>query len=164
MMLFLDTEFTDFIDIELISIGLVSEDGQHAFYAEVQDFDRTKCNAHVQCGIWPLLGTSPNAIMPRAELAGQLRTWFAGLPSSVTIACDSYTDWELLVDVFDGALPANIHGREDLGALIGTPVFNKAVGAYHSVPGQPWHHALHDAQAHRAGWLAWMDSQQNKTA
>jgi len=42
MLIFLDTEFTDFIDCELISIGMVSEDGQHAFYAEVLDLDRAK--------------------------------------------------------------------------------------------------------------------------
>ena len=91
MLIFLDTEFTDFIDCELISIGLVSEDGQHAFYAEVEDFDRAKCIPYVQSGIWPLLGKIPDAIMKRAELAQRLRTWFTGLPCSVTIACDSYT-------------------------------------------------------------------------
>ena len=157
MLIFLDTEFTDFIDCELISIGMVSEDGQHAFYAEVQDFDRTKCNPYVQSGIWPLLGGIPNAIMKRAELTKRLRTWFAGLPRSLTIACDSYIDWELLVDVFDGDLPVQIVGRYDLRSLIDTTVFNKAVCQYHEQPNQPWHHALHDAHAHRAGWLAWTD-------
>lgn len=157
MLIFLDTEFTDFIDCELISIGMVSEDGQHAFYAEVQDFDRAKCNPYVQTGIWPLLGGIPNAIMKRADLTKRLRTWFAGLPRSLTIACDSYIDWELLVDVFDGDLPVQIVGRYDLRSLIDTTVFNKAVCQYHEQPNQPWHHALHDAQAHRAGWLAWMD-------
>lgn len=164
MMLFLDSEFTDFIDCELISIGMVSEDGQHKFYAEVQDYDRAKCNPYVQSGIWPLLGKSPGAILPRVELAEQLRTWFAGLPRSLTIGCDSYMDWELLVDVLDGDLPPNIKGRLDLRALIDTTVFNQAVCAYHGVSGQPWHHALHDAHAHRAGWLAWMDARKNKTA
>lgn len=158
MLIFIDTEFTDFIDCELISIGMVSEDGQHTFYAEVQDFDRSKCNPYVQSGIWPLLGGIPEAIMKRAELTPRLRTWFTGLPFSVTIACDSYTDWELLVDVFDGDLPPQITGRHDLRALIDTAVFNQAVCQYHAQPGQPWHHALHDAQAQRAGWLAWMDA------
>lgn len=40
MLIFLDIEFTDFIDCELISIGMVSEDGKHVLYLEVQDFDR----------------------------------------------------------------------------------------------------------------------------
>lgn len=162
MRLFLDTEFTDFIDCELISIGLVSEDGQHEFYAEVEDYDRAKCNPYVQSGIWPLLGKTPEAVIPRAVLAEQLRTWLSGLPRSIIIACDSYQDWELLVDVLDGELPVNITGRYDLRALIDTTVFNQAVCQYHAQPGQPWHHALHDARAHRAGWLAWLDK--NKTA
>jgi len=41
MLVFLDTKFTDFIDCELISIGIVSEDGRHECYLEVQDFDRS---------------------------------------------------------------------------------------------------------------------------
>jgi len=40
MLIFLDIEFTDFVDCELISIGMVSEDGKHVLYLEVQDFDR----------------------------------------------------------------------------------------------------------------------------
>lgn len=162
MRLFVDTEFTDFIDCELISIGLVSEDGRHEFYAEVADYDRQKCNAHVQAGIWPLLGKTPEAVIPRAVLAKQLRTWFAGLPDHLTIASDAYQDWELLVDVLDGELPANIRGREDLRGLADPSVFHRAVCQYHAQPGQPWHHALHDARAHRAGWLAWLDH--NKTS
>lgn len=157
MRLFIDTEFTDFIDCELISIGLVSEDGRHEFYAEVEDYDRQKCNAHVQAGIWPLLGKTPEAVIPRAVLVEQLRTWLSGLPRRLIIASDSYQDWELLVDVLDGELPANIQGREDLRGLIDTSVYHRAVCQYHAQPSQPWHHALHDARANRAGWLAWLD-------
>lgn len=32
MLIFIDTEFTDFAHCELISIALVSDDGQHEFY------------------------------------------------------------------------------------------------------------------------------------
>ncbi len=42
MILFLDTEFTDFQQPDLISIGLVSECGSHEFYAERNDFDLCK--------------------------------------------------------------------------------------------------------------------------
>ena len=40
LMVFLDCEFTDFIDCDLVAIGMVSEDGQHAFYAERNDYRR----------------------------------------------------------------------------------------------------------------------------
>lgn len=48
----------------------------------------------------------------------------------------------------------------DLRSLLETAVFNDAVCRYHAQPGQPWHHALIDAGAHRAGWMAWMDAKQ----
>lgn len=35
------------------------------------------------------------------------------------------------------------------------PSFNETVHAYHAIPGQPWHHALHDTRALRLGWIAW---------
>ncbi|SFJ84850.1 protein of unknown function [Paraburkholderia megapolitana] len=38
MRIFVDTEFTDFIDCDLISIALVADDGRE-FYAERNDFD-----------------------------------------------------------------------------------------------------------------------------
>jgi hypothetical protein len=38
MLIFFDTEFTELgIDPKLISIGLISEDGTHEFYAELSD-------------------------------------------------------------------------------------------------------------------------------
>lgn len=48
MLIFLDTEFADFADREPISIGMVSEDGRHVFYSELQDFDRDRSNAFVR--------------------------------------------------------------------------------------------------------------------
>lgn len=47
--LFLDTEFTDFIDCEMISIGIVREDGRE-FYAERNDFDTAKCSGAASAG------------------------------------------------------------------------------------------------------------------
>lgn len=48
MLIFLDTEFADFADREPISIRMVSEDGRHVFYSELQDFDRDRCNSFVR--------------------------------------------------------------------------------------------------------------------
>ena len=41
--IFIDTEFTDFIDIHLISIGMVAQSGEE-FYAEVP-YPHGSCNA-----------------------------------------------------------------------------------------------------------------------
>lgn len=47
MLLLLDTEFTDILNPELISLGLVSACGQHEFYAELTDFNRSNCTRFV---------------------------------------------------------------------------------------------------------------------
>lgn len=156
MLVFLDTEFTDFIDCELISIGLVGEDGRYELYLEVQDFDRSKCNAFVQSTVWPQLGLIDGASVRKAGVQNKLRDWFATLPRSVTIACDSRHDRDLLTNTFDGQWPNNLSGWFDLRPMIDTGVFNRAVEQYHT-ENRPWHHALYDAKAHRIGWLAWMD-------
>lgn len=155
MLVFLDTEFTDFIDCELISIGMVGEDDKHVLYLEVQDFDRSKCNAFVQSAVWSQLGQIEGALVRKADLQTRLRNWFATLPRSVTIACDSQHDRDLLADTLDGEWPKNLAGWYDLRPLIDTGVFDRAVAQYHTKE-RPWHHALYDAHAHRAGWQAWM--------
>lgn len=132
MLLFLDTEFTDFLDCELISIGLVSDDGQHELYLEVQDFDRSICNAFVQSAVWAHLGQIDGAVVPKTEVQTRLRTWFATLPASVTIACDSQHDRDLLADALDGEWPPNLSGWLDLRAAVESVECCKAIAAYHT--------------------------------
>lgn len=46
MRIFIDTEFSDFVNPELISIGLVTESGNDEFYAELP-VDQSRCNDFV---------------------------------------------------------------------------------------------------------------------
>ncbi|MEO6918668.1 MAG: hypothetical protein ABI188_06340 [Collimonas sp.] len=115
---------------------MVGEDGQHDLYLEVQDFDRSKCNAFVQSAVWSQLGQIAGAIVKKTELQVRLREWFATLPRSVTIACDSQTDRDLLADALDGKWPENLTGWFDLRPLIDTGTFNRAVARYHT-PDRP---------------------------
>ncbi|MCX9156489.1 DUF4325 domain-containing protein [Niveibacterium sp. 24ML] len=155
MLVFLDTEFTDFIDCELISIGIVSEDGQHVFYAERNDYRREWESDFVRLAVLPQLGQQPAAICNRDELQTRLWAWFESLPGRVQIACDSQHDQDLLWDAFGEGLPENLDPKRfDLATLSNTAAFHAAVCDYHAKQGS-WHHALHDAQAHRSGWLAW---------
>lgn len=157
MLIFLDTEFTDFLDCELVSIGLVSEDGQHEFYAERTDYTDSRCSDFVRDAVLPHLGNIPGAACTRSELTRRLWGWFSTLPRHVQIATDSTHDRDLLWDAFGEGLPENLDKSVfDLRPLIDTTVFNDEVCCFHERPNQPWHHALHDARAHRAGWLAWM--------
>jgi hypothetical protein len=155
MLIFLDTEYTDAVNCDLISIGMVSEDGQHELYVERSDYQAEWCNSFVHAAVLPQLGGNCQAL-DRHQLAVRLLEWFATLPRSVTIGCDSFTDWELLLDAMAGERPINISGRYDLRGHIDSSVFHHAVVRYHEHNG-PWHHALHDARAHRHGWLAWQD-------
>lgn len=152
MLIFLDTEFTDFIDCDLISIGMVSEDGKYELYEERSDFCTAWCNQFVRAAVLPQLGKAAPAL-DREHLKARLFMWFAALPPSVTLACDSFTDWELLLDALDGSPPPNLSGRYDLTGHLTLHAFHNAVTHYHKNVG-PWHHALHDARAIRLGWLA----------
>jgi len=133
MLIFLDTEFTDFINCDLISIGMVSEDGRHELYLERSDYRAEWCNSFVHAAVLPQLGSAGPAL-DRPQLAARLVAWFATLPRSVSIACDSFTDWELLLDAMDGVRPANLTGRYDLRSLIDSTTFHHAVVKYHGNP------------------------------
>ncbi|WP_071658911.1 3'-5' exoribonuclease [Duganella sp. HH101] len=159
MLVFLDTEFTDSLDCDLISIGMVTEDGLLELYEERADYRAEWCNQFVHAAVLPQLGKASPAL-DRAQLSTRLGEWFATLPQPVTVACDSFMDWELLLDALDGVCPANLTGRCALRSLSDSAAFHHAVVSYHEQTG-PWHHALHDARAHRQGWLA---SQQNGLA
>jgi hypothetical protein len=154
MLIFLDTEFTDFTNCELISIGLVSEDGKYEFYAERTDFNYDWCNDFVRSEIWNHLGRYPEAKVKKHQLAQRLRDWLARLSNELTIAFDSQIDWDLMLVALEGAVPENIKGIHGLGSIIDDPVFSKAVDEYHRNGAHPYHHALHDARATRLGWLA----------
>jgi len=60
MLVFLDTEFTQFAAPDLISIALVAEDGRE-FYGERSDYNRESCSAFVVETVVPLLGRVPGA-------------------------------------------------------------------------------------------------------
>ena len=76
MLVFLDTEFTQLLRPDLISIGLVSERG-HEFYAELTDFPHDRCSEFVRAEILPLFGRVAGAPCSKSELARRLREWFA---------------------------------------------------------------------------------------
>lgn len=54
MNIFIDTEFTDFIDPQLISMGLVAASGEE-FYVEAPYF-KPSCSTFVKEVVIPLLG------------------------------------------------------------------------------------------------------------
>ncbi|APW48677.1 3'-5' exoribonuclease [Rhodoferax antarcticus] len=158
MLIFLDTEFTQFNSPDLISMALVAEDGRE-FYAERDDYHRDDCSDFVRETVLPLLGRVPGATCSRSELTDRVREWFAQLPEPATIIFDFETDWRLLGVAMLGRPqknPPNPFAQKlhlDSCAIT-HPVFEQAQSSTYT---QEWplHHALADARALRAGYRAW---------
>lgn len=158
MLIFIDTEFTDFVQIDLISIAMVSEDGRE-FYAERTDYLREDCNEFVRVAVLPMLGRVAGVACTRDQLTHRLRAWFDALPEPATLVFDYFSDWELLCDAFlgdDFDKPPNNVGDKLLltGGIVDDPVFQHALNRTFTQDFPP-HHALADARALMAGYLAW---------
>jgi hypothetical protein len=139
--LYVDTEFTDFLDCDLISVALVADDGRE-FYGERSDFDRQICSEFVRAAVLSQLGQFPYRVFTREALRAELLTWldqFAGEPERL-LCVDYAGDWELLLDLV-GEVPAGwqaiqIYAQPD------------RLEAYYREHGGR-HHALFDARANR---------------
>lgn len=146
MLLFLDTEFTDFIDTDLISIGIVSEDGRE-FYAERTDFNRGTCSDFVKAAVLPLLGSEAAFVGTEAELSAALKKWLAQF-NEVEICVDYSVDFELFSylvrDPETLALPVGIKWRN-----IWSEIAAVDIESYWRENGRRAHHALHDARANK---------------
>lgn len=152
MRLFLDTEFSDLNNRDLISIGLVSECGQHEFYAERNDFIMAWCNDFVRTEVLPHLGKVE--AVSREELKTRLLEFLVSINDEVVIACDFKGDLELLHDALGDELPPNLKPEWfNFSEYKDSYFFYFAAADYHN-QGNPRHHALHDARAHRLGVLA----------
>jgi hypothetical protein len=143
MRLFVDTEFTDFIDCDLISIALVADDGRE-FYGERSDYDHASCSEFVRAAVLPQLGRFPGCVFEREVLRSALASWLGQFANeSERLLCfDNGGDWELLCDLLDG--PPRGWQAVHIGGLID----NGRSERYYRIHGGR-HHALGDARANR---------------
>lgn len=153
MLIFYDSEFSDFLDPRLISIGFVSEDGTCTFYAELtstyqpsdcSDFVREAVLIHLEGGA---------ARMDMHELTLRLGNWLEGFEQPVQLATDSLSfDWPWIQEIFSlpGTWPENVASRPLI--LSQSPPFNRAVEVAFA-NGLRRHHSLDDAKANRIGRL-----------
>jgi hypothetical protein len=140
---FIDTEFTDFLDPQLISIGLVAESGEE-FYAELP-YDIKACSAFVKEAVLPLLGYAPHAEVTMEDLYGEITQWLRIVrPTNedVFICYDYQTDWDLFYDALDGRVPPWCKRR-----LVADRINELLRYEYHKQNRLPEHHALNDAKA-----------------
>lgn len=158
--LFLDTEWADTADSELVSLALVSEDGIHRFYAERDPLPGVATD-FVRSVVYPLLERGKRCMSDTA-MTTTLRAFLNSFSDPIILA-DYATDFALLKYVIDGFdLP------EDQAAACGPtpqPVMTKMVKegglgmlvedyfAAHPEAAARRHHALVDAEALRMAWL-----------
>lgn len=145
MLIFLDTEFTDFLDPMLISIGMAADSGEE-FYAEVP-FPDAACSAFVREAVIPLLNQYAHAYCPVTDLGMRIIEWLKIVRRNnedVEICIDFKTDWDLFADALDNRVPPWCKPRN-----IERNINELLRYSYHKKNSLPEHHALYDAQANR---------------
>jgi hypothetical protein len=165
-LIFLDTEFTDFLprdlgDIHLISLGLVTQrNDAERFYVEIDDtWTEKDCSAFVFEAVLPQLEGGA-ARKHQAAGAAALSQWITALGRDVEILATSQYDIDFFFDLLprDGGMwPENLKSVR-LFSLDSLPAPSriKALRAQEEFyqDGGRRHHALDDALALRAGWRA----------
>lgn len=159
MLIFFDTEFSDLcIDARLISIGLIAEDGERMFYAELADTYQPKdCGEFTRLAVLPLLEGGDVRLSMR-ELGERLLAWVEAFGEPVTLACDSLAwDWPWAQEIFGklDAWPANLARRPLLLTINYLNDYDRFIEAVEKAfSSLRRHHALDDAKANRLGWIA----------
>lgn len=140
---FIDTEFTDFLNPQLISIGMVAQSGEE-FYAELP-YEVCECSEFVKAAVLPLLGYAPHAEMTKDDLYSKMTNWLKLVrpkDQEVFICYDYQTDWDLFYDVLDGRVPPWCKRR-----LVADRINELLRYEFHKKNNLPEHHALNDARA-----------------
>lgn len=141
VLLFLDTEFTDFKDMDLISIGIVSED-LHEFYAENAEYKKAWCNDFVKSEVLTKLQGAEHS-MPYVQLKDKLQLWLSDLLeeySNVLFVFDYSGDWFLLGELLiDYPQRKKVNGQKD--------DLDAGIELYYMHDRSNEHHALYDAKA-----------------
>ena len=182
-LIFIDTEFTDFINTDLISLGAITEDGKHEFYCELTYYNKKSSSEFVRHVVEPLLDW-PKFGMSRTEASARFFVWLEELGDEYALCPDYLGDWEITVDLLE-LLPGNIANSPvmlhphlnqkilDKANELQTPdfkwFFEMAKRQYTEGfleyflrnPKPHQHHALADAKANRQGYfksLEWLSS------
>lgn len=152
--IFIDTEFTDFVDRHLISLGMAAETGED-FYKEVP-YPTTACSEFVREVVVPLLEKTPPTQCEHAQLRDQILAWLDIVRGNkeIEICFDYQADWDLFINAMDYRVPKWCKSRNIAGNID-----ELLLSSFHKERGLPEHHALYDAQANRYAF----QEPQNKT-
>lgn len=158
--LFLDTEWADEIGAELVSLALVSDDGQRRFYAERDPLPKHPTD-FVRSVVYPLLNGNGSAMTDQV-MTLSLRSFLMSVPEPSVIA-DYPNDLVLLKHAISGFhLPSSEAAlcgpvpRPVMTTMLKEGRMGKLVEEYfrcHPESAARRHHALVDAEALRIVWL-----------
>ncbi|MDG2539830.1 3'-5' exoribonuclease [Dyella jiangningensis] len=155
MDLFLDCEWADIGASELVSLALVSSDGEHVFYAERENLPEDP-TPWVSLVVYPLLDRGHFA-MSDADMTQGLRAFLARI-ASPCICYDFETDRRLCEMVIKGT--PGLHSYQPIASALSWLYLSDIRPALdrwwstHSALANKRHHALVDAQALRAAYLS----------
>lgn len=142
-----DTEFIeDGVTIDLLSIGIVSEDGR-SYYAESSEADRSRANEWVQANVLPHLHGLP---ISRASIRRDILD-FVGTDKPEFWGYYADYDWVVLCQLFGRMVdlpkgwPMYCRDLKQWCDFIGSPKLPAQNGIEH--------HALEDARGIRDRWL-----------
>ena len=172
MLVFLDTEFTDLLNPELLSLGLVTLDGRE-HYAELDlttDAGKARVkasSAFVQSGIFDMWGLVTGATGTECEMGRRTGEWLLGLAAEFgtkfEVAFDYGMDYELMEyairdaglwdQVREVVIPVNVNSITGTitGEMAAEECFREL--GKRSGRGLKRHHALADALALRAAYI-----------
>jgi hypothetical protein len=141
LLLFFDTEFTDFVDMDLISIGIVTQH-LHDFYVENSEYNKAWCNDFVKAEVLTKL-QGGEFTMPYDQLKEKLQIWISDLLedyASVLFVYDYSGDWLLLSELLiDYPQKDRVKGQQDN--------LDAGIELFFMLDRSNEHHALHDAWA-----------------
>lgn len=176
MNVFVDTEFTCFEEAtrELISLGLVSEDGKHEFYVEITDHNADFRSDYVEKVIIPMLDFDKyGKTYPWA--CQDLKDWIDTLPEDVdevNFIVDYVGDWSLMLPMLERAQPnrtisasmyshafltvlheRGVHTDSRIDDAYRALMYSPDEESYYATVDNRQHHALVDAKANRHAFL-----------
>ena len=161
MKVFIDAELTSLKAPDLLSIGLVADDGREC-YVELAA-GRRHVNAFVLERVVPQLGLMPVRAATRQELGRRVGEWLLALGQpSIDVVYDYHADFEWLEDALRSAgLRARLSGvlvPHKVGYLARQAHSDEAMDSSWTASSHAnciaRHHALTDARALRAGYEA----------
>lgn len=157
MKFFLDTEFIeDGKTIDLISIGIVSEDGR-TFYEVSSEFDEGRANDWVKANVLPAIQGYPR--VSRAEIRNRVLQWVGFNPPEFWGYYADY-DWVVFCWLFGRMIdlpkgwPMYCRDIKQLCDSLGNPKLPNQTGEHHALEDAKWNKKAYEFLAELSSSVA----------